>query len=265
MRKEILIIIAVSFFAFCKKKNETPPTVTPTNNTPINTSLQNGLGSEANNLNGVLQAEKMEIPAFSFVAYESRAAFDAAQKPYSNYFMLGGIFATTGVYAGALKLNNTTLKYDISTANQINRYKDTLSSRNYSAGATWDLTANSSFSSFSVNVSRGFPIISNPNYLPNTISKSAGFTINFGVSNYSNTDSILVLIQGGAGTTSYPYKHLAGSVTSVTYTPAELNNIGNGSGQIIIYALNYSNITVNSKNYLLIMQYDVINPVTINP
>ena len=265
MKKVIISIIVVSFFTFCKKKNETPTTITPTNNVPVNTYLQNGLGNNANNLNGVLQAEKMEIPAFSIVAYESRAAFNSATQPYSYYFMLGGIFATTGINAGTLKLNTTTLKYDVSTPNQINRYKDTLSARNYSAGATWDLTANSSFSSFSVNVARGFPIISSPNYLPNTISKSVGFTINFGVNNYSNTDSIIVLLQGGVGTTSYPYKHLSSSATSVTYTSAELNNVGTGSGEIIVYGINYSNITINSKNYLYIMQYDVINQITINP
>ena len=92
-----------------------------------------------------------------------------------------------------------------------------------------------------------------------------GFTINFGINNYSNTDSIIVLLQGGPGTTSSPFKHLSGSATSVTYTSAELNTISTGSGEIIVYGINYSNITINSKNYLYIMQYDVINTITINP
>ncbi len=116
-----------------------------------------------------------------------------------------------------------------------------------------------------MNVARGFPLITNPNYLPNTISKAAGFTINFGTNNYANTDSIIVLLVGGQGTTSFPYKHLSGNATSVTYTSAELNNVSSGSGQIIVYGINYSNMTVNSKNYLYIMQHDVINFLTINP
>jgi len=266
MKKLIIFITAISIFTFCKKKNETPALVpAPVNATPVNTSLQNGLGNYTNSLHGVMQAEKLTIPSFSITSYESRAAFNSITQPYSFYYMLGGIFATTGVNSGVLKLNSTTLIYDLTTPNEMNRYKDTVSSRNYSVGATWDLTANNNLSSFSVNIARGFPSITNPNYLPNTISKASGFTINFGATNYSNTDSIIVFLAGGTGTTSYPYKHISGNATSVTYSSAELNNVGTGSGQIIVYGINYSNMTVNSKNYLYIMQYDVINFITINP
>ena len=266
MKKIIILVSIISHFTFCKKKEaNTPVANTPTNNVPVNSPFQSGIGNNTNNLNGVLQVEKVVIPSFSTTAYESRAAFNANYQSLSYYYQLGGIFATTGSNAGVLKLNSTTLKYDIATANQTNRYKDTVSVRNYSIGATWDLVANNSFSSFSVNIAQGFPIIANPNYLPNTVSKAAGLTINFGANNYSNTDSIIVFLVGGPGTTSYPYKHLSGNVTSISYSPAELINVGTGNGEIIVYGINYSNMTVNSKNYLYIMQYDVINFITINP
>ena len=265
MKKTIIFISVISFFTFCKKKNETPAVTAPINNAPVNTPLQAGFGTNVNNLHGVLQAEKIAVPSFSSTTFESRASFNFNSQPYSYYYLMGGIFATTGVNAGTLKLNSTILKYDISTPNQTNRYKDTLSTRNYSIGATWDLTANGNFNSFNAPVNVGFPIIVNNSYLPNTISKSAGLTINFGNNNYSNTDSIIVFIVGGAGTTSYPIKHVSGTATSITFTSTELNGIGTGSGEIIVYGLNYSNMTVNSKNYLYIMQYDVINFVTINP
>jgi hypothetical protein len=114
MKKLIIFITAISFFTFCKKKNETPALVpAPVNATPVNTSLQNGLGNYTNSLHGVMQAEKLTIPSFSITSYESRAAFNSITQPYSFYYMLGGIFVTTGVNSGVLKLNSTTLIYDL--------------------------------------------------------------------------------------------------------------------------------------------------------
>ena len=183
--------------------------------------------------------------------------------PIGAYHMMGGIMATFGQNAGVLKLNGTTLKFDASTPAQQNRYTDTLSSRNYSAGASWDLAANSSFGSFTTTVTRGYPVISNVNYLPASVSKASGFTLTMGPGNYSNTDSLIVFVSGVGGVS--PFKHLPGNATSVSFSPLDLSTLGTGSGLLIVFGINYSNMMVSGKNYVFIMQHDLSNPVQINP
>jgi len=210
-----------------------------------------------------MQAQKYTVPGFGVSVYESRAAFSANAQPLSSYHFMGTIYTNTGINAGVLKLNSTSLKYDLTTQYQENRYVDTVSTRNYSAGVTWSLSANASFSSFNTTVSRGFPNISNTNFLPASISKSAGCTFTIGSGNYSNTDSLLVLIVGSSG---FPVmKHLAGTATSVAFTANDLSILSAGSNYVMVFGVNYSNMTVSGKKYIFIMEHDISANVAVNP
>jgi hypothetical protein len=265
MKKTVILILSIFILsAGCKKKEQIEPETPNNAPSPAPTGgIQNGMGSNSNNLQGVMQVTKYTIPSFGASIYQSAAAFNPNPMSFGYYSIMGNIYSTTGVNAGTLKINSTPLVFNGGTPSQQNMYVDTAASPNYGNSVTWNLAANSSFNSFTTTVSRGFPVIANMNYLPASFAKSSPLTINFGANNYSNTDSLIVFISAQSGMS--PIKHLSASATSVTYSSGELTGLGTGNGNIIIMAMNFSNISTSGKNYVFIMGNNLSENVVINP
>jgi hypothetical protein len=68
-------------------------------------------------------------------------------------------------------------------------------------------------------------------------------------------------------TSTAAFKYVAGNASSVTFTPADMSSlITNGSfNEIVVYAKNFSSMSVNGKNYVFVMQYTIGAFVTITP
>ena len=265
--KKILVtyILFMFFFTTCKKK-DTVCEVAEETNTLVNTSLENGFGKNVNNLHGVFWVGKSKYYFQSNITYGCFASFNPNSQPWYWYYRTPSFVSQTGVNTGTLQLNGTTLKYELSRSGSINTYGDSTGAINYTNTINWNLTANACcLSSSNVTITKGFPLTNATINFPSTISKSADFTISFGSSNQLNTDSIIVYLIGGDYTTEFPNKHISANTSSITFGASELINVGAGAGRIFVYGLNYANNTVNSKNYLYIMQSSMLYDLTINP
>jgi len=267
MKKIEILLFAVLFILLACKKNNSTTSTGGGYTASQNTSISNGFpASGTGSINGVLYAQHISVPSYSISQYYGGATFSKTAKPFSSLYALLGILLP-GEQAGVLKLDSTVLKYNYTSAqNNINTYSDTTNTSVYSS-LKWNIGGNANFTAFITNVQRGYPIITNTNYLPTTFSKSQPLTINFG-SNYSNTDSIIVAITDNASPTSFfIYKYIAGNVSSVTFTASQLSGASTSTTnpQIIIYAKNYSNITNGNKNYIFVMENDLTQFVTITP
>lgn len=254
----LLLSVLLCLFA-CKKdkRTETSEPSTPQSNTSQTTP---GLGPS--NVHGVFLAQRINISQMG-EGYSSQACFNTSAERFTNCYMMGGIITPLGVNAGTLQINNTILQFDSATLDQSNRYNDTLPTKNYSTGVTWKLKAAQDFSSFSANVTRGFPRISNPDYLPQMISRSNGCVVKT-ESNYSNTDSLIVYL-GGAGGFAL-VKHFAGDAKSFSFSPSELSSLTvQDDYSLLVLGINYSHQSISGKNYVFVMEYDLYSFVKITP
>jgi|GEM_PF-1795086 hypothetical protein len=258
----LLAVILVTAIA-CKKSTTTPG---GPGGTTQSTTISNGFGAAGtSNINGVFMAELFNFPGLSVIQYHSSASLFKTAHPFNQLYQSAGIISP-GDTAGHLKINTTTMVRD--TGNPSFIYTDTTSTANYSSGVKWTLAGNVNFTAFSTSVTRGFPVAANANYLPSTFSKSQNLTLNLGTAGYTNTDSLMVMIYTSSSATSGAvFKYVAGNASSVTFTPADMSSlITNGSfNEILVYAKNFSNMSVNGKNYVFVMHYTIGAFITVTP
>jgi len=263
MKKTIIITVIICIAFACKKSSNT----TGGGAIVQNTGTSSGFGAGGtSSINGVLYAQHFSVPSYSVSQYNGGATFSKTAKPLSSLYAVMGI-PIGGEQAGILKLDSTVLKYNTTNANgNINTYTDSTNTSVYSS-VNWNVGGNANFTAFTATVSRGYPAIANSTYLPATFSKSQPLTINFGATNYTNTDSIVVMITDNTSSTGFIYKYMAGTSSSVTFTAAQLSGLSTTSSnsQIIVYAKNYSSLTNGGKNYVFVMENDLIQFVTITP
>jgi hypothetical protein len=250
-----LIIIFIILSA-CKKEDDTAY------NTMINTSVSNGfpLGG-TDYLNGFLFARKEIVPSLSITSYSSEAGFSSSTIPMSQFYYLSSIIL--GVESvGIVKINSSTMKWQGVKSSSQQIYKDLTLVPDYSSGVSWTVSGNSNFSPFNTTVPRGFPVINKTNYLPQIISKSQPLVIHTGYNNYTNTDSIMV---GISDESTLIYQYFAGKDSVLTFTAEDLADLSIGSvnHQLIVYAKNFSNIVVNNKRYIFVMQTDLVQFISI--
>ncbi|MHB8259391.1 MAG: hypothetical protein ACYDCN_02445 [Bacteroidia bacterium] len=264
MKKTTILLTAILFTVLACKKSSTTTSGGGGGGTTPNTTISNGFpASGTSSINGVLYAQSITIPSYSITQYNGGAAFSKTAKPFSLMYTIYGILIGSDL-VGVLKLDSTILKY--STTGNIT-YTDTTNSSIYSA-VKWNIGGNTNFGAFTTTVTRGYPVMTNASYLPTTFSKSQPLTINFGATNYSNTDSIMVMITDNASPTSFGfYKYLAGNASSVTFAASQLSGLSttSASPEIIVYAKNFSNMTNANKNYIFVMQNSLVQFITITP
>jgi hypothetical protein len=254
-----LTIILIGFSS-CKKSNTVQKTI-------INTSISNGFPQGgANYLNGVLYARKQILIPEGDVTYSSAAGFSSSTLPMTNYYYLFDLLTTIlgNESAGIVKVNSSVMKWRGLKTSSMQIYQDSTRNPEYSGGISWDVGGNVNFSSFNTSVSRGFPVITDASFLPDTISKSQPLYIHSGKNNYSNTDSIMI---GFKDDTNIVYKYFGGTDSVFVFTPEEMSILTAGSvnREIKVFAKNFSNMIVNNKRYVFIMHTDLIKFITVIP
>lgn len=260
--KKIISLLCISAVMFsCQKTNNPPTTSSGGGSSPQNTTISNGFPSSGTgSINGVLYSQKLTITNYSVTQYAAGAGFSAIAKPFSFISFYSGVIGYNP--AGVVKINSTILKDSI--RGSTNYYTDTTSNSVYSS-VSWNVGGNPSFSTFTTSVPRGYPAIVNTGYLPAAFSKSVPLTLTFGTANYTNTDSLFVVITDNISS-AFIYKYLPGNSTSVTFPVAQLSGFSVGTqGAITIFAKNYSNLTNAGKNYIFVLENTLAQWVTINP
>ena len=256
----IVVSLFTVLFTECKKENKPSPV-------NINTSISNGFPSGgANYLNGFLYARRYILVPELDTSFSASAGFSNSTLPMSNYYMMfSNVITILGnETAGTVKIDSTEMKWGYSKTSSTLIYRDTTYNPKYKNTVQWTVSGNKNFSSFSTKVTRGFPEIANPDFLPDTIYKSDNITLRSGANNFSNTDSIMVQIQDDL---SSVYKYFSGKDSIFTFTKEEIAGLNNGllNRQIKVYAKNFSNIIVNNNRFVFAMHTDIIKFIKILP
>jgi hypothetical protein len=243
MKNLFLFFTLAILLSGCKKKDATPEEEVPVVVPPANTDLQSGLGMHTAKMHGMMIANSLVSAQFTINLTSFVGSFNSVPQPFSYYYKPEGT-ALLGVYAGTLKLDTNTLQFNENQGSGDGAYYNNIYDTN--PPLHWDLTATSPFTSFNVEVKRGYPLLTEKNFLPAIVTRSLGLTVNLsGI--YTNTDS---LIFSFSNSSTYIWRRMSGNSTSVHFSPEELASFEAGKAEIYTVAYNYSNKTVNNFHYI---------------
>ena len=242
------LVFFMTFFS-CNKKND----ASIKEEAPQNISLNNGLGSTPQKINGYMYASFRKSVYNYGSSYSSLRIFAFFGDPergllrnldhITDNTTFGDNTTQPNVSVGQISFagfsmgNKNTTSYSYSST-QVFDYTG------ISCG--WTTEGNGSFKALNTLVSRGFPKITT-DMKGDTTSKSADYIVKF--SNFiSNYDSVIVKINSGS---SSLIKRVGSTSGSVTFKAEELSSQYYSSTTLSIMAFNYSNMTVEGKSYLL--------------
>jgi len=219
MKKYIIGFIClfiILLFTLCHKKDDKPATTSANSNTNNNPNTP---------CYGFLTVSNYTTEAFgqSYSSAVSRAFFSSQASSYMNY--------SASVKVGDVSLNNNSLTYD-SLYYGYSSYLDTIP-----VSEAWSVNGANGIPSFTYANSEVFPSCDAVT-LPDTIKKSAGFSVN--ISNVENITSGTFIVYDGSGS-------LTGSFTT---------SLHSGNNSISITPANLGNLTTNLSNAMLIVELE---------
>jgi hypothetical protein len=244
----------------CSKKSKSP-----VQDPLISTDMANGLGDNPNAINGYFYVAQRDYGSSTIYTTIYASFSDPKKKLMTgyNHFNENSSFSSNNtqgnIDVGNIFFNNW-LFLNKNSFNPNVTYSANNSNGSYSSSAAWKTDGNMSFKPLDLIVSRGFPTVSTTTFAP--ISKSAGCTIN--LSTYANNyDSLTVVITDNSSTQIK--RRVDATVSSITFSSAELNQLYSNYGSVWFYAYNYSNKTVENKSYIFELSYKTTKPVNLNP
>lgn len=245
-----LIITTLAFvlvFSSCKKENNAPA---PTNTNPINNSnsLFYGVLTTGTSTNGVSGYTETTISQYANAYFSSSA----------TQYMI----PATAVQVGSVYLNNDTLSY----MSSIGLYMYIPYTPLNFASATWSVNGANGIPSFTYANTNSYPSFDTAT-LPDTISKSLGFTVN--VNNVSNNfTSATFVVSDGTGLLAGIYTaSLQSGNNTVAVTSANLTNFSTSASMNVIEITLQKDIVVNisGKNFKFINQTQQTKEIVIVP
>lgn len=241
MLKKILIIaIALVSFAACKK-DKTTPSNTTSNNT--GTPPADGTQSNATTFNGIFTtgSYSTDIPNNPISSSKSaRAYFSNTPMQYMNQ--------TTAVSVNKVYLNNDSLWY-----NSTGKYYNSMWPVNL-ATETWSVNGANGIASFSISVNSIDPSFVLGNPFPDSISVSAGFTVN--VNNVTNAKYAYVSILDGTNNTNgFVNKTINTGNNTIVFSASELNALTlTNTGYLFVVLSNDQAFYFSSKSYQFVRE-----------
>jgi hypothetical protein len=226
MKKLILPAIIILFITLiaCNKKESAPAPAT--NNTTTTVGGDNGTFLSAYN-----------VSQFGTTFYtDSTINATFFDSPYSTH---------NNISAGVVSVNNTTLN---ATTSPINYYYT--NNINFNV-LNWQIAGNGTISATSFSYAPTHPSYTGYNVLPDTVTKSVGF--NVVVNGVSNTNRpVYIFIAPTSGTGSVITKTIATAPATLNISSSELATYTSSNTiSIKVEMFNYSNITVNAKQYAI--------------
>jgi len=173
-------------------------------------------------------------------------------------------FNTPGTYidGGAVTCNSNALTMQTNNTYTFTPASSTPTGVDYSSGVNWSVAGNSgnNVPAFSYNPSMGFPTLDSIAGNISTVTRASGLTIS-ATNTITNADSVIFSVYGSTGTAQ---KVRAGNVSSHTFSAADLNAVGAGSGFLQIAAYKIGDQTFSGKKYYFINEAVYTKMVTIN-
>lgn len=138
-------------------------------------------------------------------------------------------------------------------------YHDTIE-RKENTSQYWEYEHEDESKNFTVSIGNEMPSLSLKHILPESVSISNGFTIEYG--SVSNADSVQVLIIDYNAENPFPItKTVGASNPSLTFASEEIEQVLNKNTNVIVSFIKEDETTVNEKTYKISKRYNIIRPV----
>jgi hypothetical protein len=242
MKKLIFALSIVSIaFTSCDKKITDPTT----NTTNANTSATSPMPASGDGA----------IVAVKTVTKTTVAGFPVTTELGTGVAVFGDLANATYNDAGAISLNTKSLAKQSTNSYVYTPSATDITGIDFSSSISWSVAGGGSLGAFTHDATaQGFPAISDINGSATSINSANSFTLS-AAGSISNADSVYFQL---SGPTTTIVKHLAGNSSSATFTAAEVQSVGKGSGVIIIAPWNWSVKSLGGK------QINVINEVALS-
>ncbi len=230
MKKIAIIILGITFFISCKKKDNTTPdnTTNPATTTGAFTTGSGTMGNLQSSYNvfdmgnGAITKDSSVIATF----------FDAPSGPTQP----------NNIYAGVVSVNNTILQFD---ANQ-KYYTDTTKNLNMNQ-LSWNIGGSGIVAAFSYSNNPIYPNYTSSNIASlDTCIKANGISIN--LNGITNTN-VYTLVSANQGS-NYIQKYISSTSGSVVFSPSELVNFNTNSPiNLNVFLIRTNPVLIGSVNY----------------
>lgn len=248
MKKIILSLSLIGFlFASCDKvKNttNTNPTTTNTNTTP---SPVPGTGDGA-------------IVSVKSVTKTTVGGFPITTELGTAVAVFGNL--STGSYtdAGTITVNGKTLTKQANNSYVYTPSATDITGIDLSGAINWAVAGAGSNPSFNHNAAaQGFPSADDISGSFTTINSGSSFTLST-TNTVSGSDSVYFQLSGPSATV---LKRMASNTSSVTFTAAEVQSVGKGSGVVTIAPWNWTTQTFSGKQVNVVNELALTRVVTI--
>ena len=242
----IPIVIAMAFFTSCDKvKTAVTPTATtsstPTAPQPTITGGDAALVAVNTKITNMVVGIPVELEIGTGVG------------------VFGNLSTPSYVDVGSITLNTKAL-----TKQSNNTYLFTPSATeptgiDLSGSLNWSVAGGNGFSAFTCTSSKSMPNADMVSGTYTTVDKSSTFTLSTN-SSISNADSVYFQLSGPNGTV---LKRMGSNVSSATFSLAEVQSVGTGSGSVVIAPWNMEQQTKGGKAIILVNETAVARVVEI--
>jgi len=232
-------------FCFSCKKKEAP--------TSLETQVTTG-GVASNGYSGVLTSGKYSTTIFSGITITGTSAF--------AYFSAEPVLAfdqLKSIRVANIYLNNDSLIYD----NVIKYYRD---EGNVILGSqTWSVTGSNGISSFNLTNNLAFPSADPFLVFPDSISKTAGCTININNISFITSGSLMLSDGTNSPTGFYSFVLKQGN-NVVSILTNHLATLATGSNaRLVLLIENSTVVSFSSKNFKLVRENQITKQIKIIP
>jgi hypothetical protein len=248
MKKVILSLSLVSLlFASCDKvKNTTTnPTTTNTNNSAPTPVPGSGDGA---------------IVAVQTVSKTTVSGFPITTTLGTAVAVFGNLAGASYSDAGTVMLNTKSLTKQSNNSYVFTPSATDITGIDLSGSLNWDVSGGAGVGAFAHNASaQGMPVADDISGSFTTINSNNSFTLST-VGSISNSDSVYFQLSGPSSTV---LKRMAGNTSSVTFTAAEVQAAGKGSGVVIIAPWNWTVKSLGGKQINVVNEVALTRVVTI--
>ncbi len=230
MKNIIIIILTISIFLSCKKKDNTTPTNNPSQPTTTGASTT-GIGVMGNLQSGYNTLD-MGNGLYSYDSSVVASFYSAPSSPS----------LPTNIYVGNVSVNNKILQFNTGQG----YYIDTTKNINMNQ-LVWNVAGSGTVTAFSHTHTAVYPKYTSSNISSlDTCLKANGFTVNVSGITNTNANTTISVFQGSNSINKY----ITGSSGSVTFSSADLSAFSTNSFlSIYVFLINTSTVSIGSVSY----------------
>lgn len=255
--KNLLLLTAFIFLLItsCKKKESTPAPAPATTGGTTTGGSPNGSGTT--NYDVLFEILKTQAKVSgNFLSPTSNCKALLCTQTVSNEVQVNFL------NMGSVNLNNVTFANHLST---INYYYVDSTYTNFTAPYSWSVSGSANFTSTSFTNTTSFPVYPSYTSLPDSISKSAGYSLS--LNGLSGCDFVQIQIIGPSGSQYLSPKLIAGNAANISFSASELTGLNTGSNGYFtikfmkdnVQVMNNKKVNLRSGIMFTIFNFKIIN------